>query len=84
MKLRFSTSIAALACVLIASCYPYNENQQKKQPTKPAEKTVTSPEQQKIRHVEYHKKYIFRAEYLDLLELFKIPYNERYIFEDLK
>ena len=48
MKLRFSTSIAALACVLIASCYPYNENQQKKQPTKPAQKTVTSPEQQRI------------------------------------
>jgi hypothetical protein len=33
---------------------------------------------------EYHKKYIFRAEYLGLLELFKTPYEERYIFEDLK
>ncbi len=33
---------------------------------------------------EHHKKHTFRAEYLGLLELFKIPYDERYIFEDLK
>ena len=48
MKIRFSTSFAAIACVLIASCYPFNENQHKKQPTKPAQKTVASPDQQKI------------------------------------
>ena len=48
MKLRFSAAFAALGCVLIASCYPYNENQHKKQPTKPAEKTVSSADQQKI------------------------------------
>lgn len=48
MKIRFSALIAALACGLIASCYPYNENEQKKQPPKTGQKTVTSPEQQKI------------------------------------
>jgi len=32
----------------------------------------------------HHKKQTFRAEYLGLLELFNIPYDERYIFEDLK
>jgi putative transposase len=33
---------------------------------------------------EHHKKHTFRDEYLGLLELFKVPYDERYIFEDLK
>lgn len=32
----------------------------------------------------HHKKQTFREEYLGLLELFNIPYDERYIFEDLK
>ncbi len=49
MNLRFSTAIAALGCVFLASCYPYNENQHKKQNTKPAEKSLTSAEQQKLK-----------------------------------
>lgn len=48
MKIRFSAPLAALVCVLAASCYPYNENQHKKQPSKPAQKTVASADQQKI------------------------------------
>ncbi|MES2659881.1 MAG: hypothetical protein V4689_14775 [Verrucomicrobiota bacterium] len=48
MNLRFSAVFAVLGCVVFSSCYPYNENQNKKQPTKPAEKTVTSADQQKI------------------------------------
>ncbi len=48
MNLRFSTVSAALGCILLASCYPYNENRGKKQSTKPPEKTVSSQDQQKI------------------------------------
>lgn len=33
---------------------------------------------------EHHKKHTFRSEYLELLKLFKVPYDEPYIFEDLK
>ncbi len=48
MNLRSSTVFAALGCVSLASCYPYNEDQNKKTPAKPAQKTVTSPDQQKV------------------------------------
>jgi hypothetical protein len=48
MNFRFSAAFAVFGCVVFSSCYPYNENQNKKQPTKPAEKTVTSADQQKI------------------------------------
>lgn len=33
---------------------------------------------------EHHKKQTFRDEYLNFLEKFGIPYDERYIFKDLK
>jgi outer membrane biosynthesis protein TonB len=49
MNFRFSTAVAALGCVFLASCYPYNENQRRKQTTKPAEKSLTSAEQQKLK-----------------------------------
>ncbi len=49
MTFRFSTGIATLGCVLLASCYPYDESQGKKQPTKPPEKTLTAAEQQKVK-----------------------------------
>lgn len=49
MNLRLSTVFAAFSCVLLASCYPYNENQHRKPPAKPAQKTVTSPDQQKVK-----------------------------------
>lgn len=49
MTIRLSSVFAALGCVLLASCYPYNENQGKKPPGKPPEKTLTAAEQQKIK-----------------------------------
>jgi hypothetical protein len=48
MNIRFSTASAALGCILLASCYPYNENRGRKHPGKPPEKTVSSQDQQKI------------------------------------
>ncbi|HEX7260523.1 MAG TPA: hypothetical protein VF258_01795 [Luteolibacter sp.] len=48
MNFRLSSIIATLGCVLLASCYPYDESKHK-QPTQPTkQKTVTTPEQQKI------------------------------------
>lgn len=32
---------------------------------------------------EHHKKQTFRAEYLEFLEKFNVPYDERYVFEEL-
>ena len=32
---------------------------------------------------EHHKKQTFKEEYVAFLDNFKIPYDERYIFEDL-
>jgi len=49
MTFRFSTGFAALGCVLLASCYPYDESHGKKPGTRPPEKTLTSAEQQKIK-----------------------------------
>jgi hypothetical protein len=48
MNLRFSTVSATLGCILLASCYPYNENRGRKQSGKPPEKNVSSQDQQKI------------------------------------
>ncbi|MGL5018238.1 MAG: hypothetical protein ACRDBP_08910 [Luteolibacter sp.] len=49
MTPHFSTAVAAFTCVLLASCVPYDESKDKKKPTQaPPQKTVTSPEQQKI------------------------------------
>jgi REP element-mobilizing transposase RayT len=31
----------------------------------------------------HHEKQTFREEYLDFLEKFEVPYDERYVFEDL-
>jgi hypothetical protein len=49
MKFHFSTAFAALGCVLLASCYPYDESKNKKPAPKPAPKTLTSAEQQKLK-----------------------------------
>ena len=49
MKFRFSTAFAALGCILLASCYPYDESKNKKPAPKPAPKTLTSAEQQKLK-----------------------------------
>ncbi len=49
MTPRLITGFLALGCILLNSCYPYNENPQR-QGQKPATgQTVTSPEQQKIK-----------------------------------
>lgn len=49
MTIRFSTGFAALGCVLLASCYPYNENPQHRPGHRTADKTPTAAEQQKIK-----------------------------------
>lgn len=49
MKIQFSTAFAALGCILLASCYPYNENRGRRQAVKPPEKSVSSADQQKIK-----------------------------------
>jgi putative transposase len=33
---------------------------------------------------EHHKKQLFREEYIEFLQKFNVPYDEQYIFEDLK
>lgn len=48
MNLRLSAILATFGCVLLASCYPYDEGQNKKPAQKGPQKSVTSPEQQKI------------------------------------
>lgn len=48
MKLHFSTTFAAFGCILLASCYPYDEGQRNKPTQKTAQKTVSSPDQQVI------------------------------------
>ncbi len=48
MNLRFLTGFAALGCVLLASCTPYNEHPNKKATGNPTQKTATAAEQQKI------------------------------------
>jgi hypothetical protein len=52
MNLRLSTGIAALSCVVLASCYPYNENPHKKKPAKTPEKIATTPDPQKLKEQE--------------------------------
>lgn len=54
MKFRLSTGIAALVCVLLASCYPYDENSGKKKATKKTEQTAA--EQAKAKEAEARKK----------------------------
>jgi len=49
MTTRFSTGFIALSSVLMASCYPYVENPQKPAAQPDPVKTVTSPDQQKIK-----------------------------------
>lgn len=48
MNSRFSTVFAALGCVLLASCYPYDESRGKKPDPKKPDQTVSSAEQQKL------------------------------------
>lgn len=54
MKFPLSSGFAAALCVLLASCYPYQENQQQKKPTQPT-KELTA-EEAKLKEQEELKK----------------------------
>lgn len=49
MNLRDLTRFAGLGAILLASCHPYNEHPGRQPTRPPVQKTVTSPEQQKVR-----------------------------------
>jgi len=49
MKSRFFAASAALGGFLLASCYPYDESANKKPAQGPAQKNVSSAEQQRIK-----------------------------------
>ncbi len=49
MNLRFTSGFAALGCVLLASCYPYNENMNRQHPQNQGQKPATAADQQKIK-----------------------------------
>ena len=50
MKFPISTAFAAFGCVLLASCYPYDESKNRKPtPPKQTQKTMTAAEQQKLK-----------------------------------
>jgi hypothetical protein len=55
MKFRLFTGFAAALCVLSASCYPYQENPQRKKTNRPPSKTETA-EQVKLKEQETLKK----------------------------
>lgn len=49
MNSRLTTVLAALSCAICASCYPYDESQDRKPGPTPAQKTVSSADQQKVK-----------------------------------
>lgn len=55
MNFRLCSGLAAIVCMALASCYPYNENQHKKK-TKGPEKTLTPEQQKKLTDEEARKK----------------------------
>lgn len=56
MKLRHFTGLAAIVCMSLASCHPYNEANQNKKPNKTTEKTELSPDEVKKKAAEEKKK----------------------------
>jgi hypothetical protein len=56
MKLRLSIGFTALCCVLLSSCYPYNEGQAGKKPNKGPEKTTVTAEDVKKKEEAARKK----------------------------
>jgi len=56
MKFRLCTGLAALVCLSLASCYPYNEGTKKKDPTKPVEKKLTPEDMAKQKEADERKK----------------------------
>ncbi len=50
MHFRFSTAFAALGCILLASCYPYDESKNKRSaPPKQTQQSMTPAEQQMLK-----------------------------------
>jgi hypothetical protein len=47
MKFRLCSGLAALICLSLASCYPYDEGKGKKKVTKAPDKTLTTAEETK-------------------------------------
>ena len=56
MKLRHFTGLAAIVCMSLASCHPYNEGNQKNKPNKTTEKKELSPDEVKKKAAEEKKK----------------------------
>jgi hypothetical protein len=56
MNFRLCTGLAAIVCMSLASCYPYNENKSNKKPTKGHETTAPTPDQLKLKEQEEAKK----------------------------
>jgi len=57
MNFRLCTGLAAIVCLSLASCYPYNEKSEKKKATKGQEKTAAAtPDELKIKADEEAKK----------------------------
>jgi hypothetical protein len=57
MNFRLCTGLAAIVCMSLASCYPYNENSQKKKSHKGTEKTApATPDEVKTKAEEEAKK----------------------------
>ncbi len=48
MNSRLTTGFAALGCILLASCYPYDESRGRKPHRRPAPTSVAAPEQQAL------------------------------------
>lgn len=56
MNFRLLTGLAAIVCVSLSACHPYNENVGKKKPVKGPEKVLTAEEQAKLKEEEAKKK----------------------------
>jgi hypothetical protein len=52
MNIRLFTGLVATGCVLLASCYPVNENPRQKRQPAPPEKTATTPDAAKLKEQE--------------------------------
>lgn len=56
MNFRLCTGLAAIACLSLVSCYPYNEGSQKKKATRGVEKTTEKTQEMKAKEEEAAKK----------------------------
>jgi hypothetical protein len=56
MNFRLCTGLAAIACLSLVSCYPYNESTQKKKATRGAEKTTEKTQEMKAKEEAEAKK----------------------------